>query len=85
MKYHFGLVWLMVVLVLMIDSYLFWRWRKNGLFKNVAGKLSAFFLFGLMPLTSIIGFIYMGLRMPTTDSAQIYVDFGWFLLFFLMV
>ncbi len=85
MKYHFGLVWLMVVLVVMIDSFLFWRWRKNGLFNNLTGKLSALFLFGLMPVTAIFGFIYIGLRMPTTDSAQIYVDFGWFLLFFLMV
>jgi hypothetical protein len=85
MKYHFGLVWLMVVLVLMIDSFLFWRWRKNGLFNNLTGKLAAFFIFGFMPLTAIAGFIHMGLRMPTTDSAQIYVDFGWFLLFFLMV
>jgi uncharacterized protein len=85
MKYHFILVWLTVVAVLLIDLFLVWRWRKAGFFHSLTGKVLAGVVFGMMPLVSIVGFIYLGLRMPVTDSSQIYVDFGWFLLFFLII
>ena len=85
MKFHFVLVWLMAVLVFMIDTFLLWRWRKSVFFENVTAKVIAFFLFAVMPVTSIFGFIYIGLRVPATTSSQIYIDFGWFLLLFLMI
>lgn len=85
MKYQFALVWLVVIVVVLIDAFLLWRWKKSKGFKSPASRLFALSFFGLLPLVASIGFIYLGLRMPQTDGAQIYRDFGWFLFLFLLV
>src|SRR5690554_2741543 len=85
MKYQFALVWLVVIVVVLIDAFLLWRWKKSKGFKSPASRLFALSFFGLLPLVASIGFIYLGLRMPQTDGAQLYRDFGWFLFLFLLV
>ena len=85
MKYQFGLVFFAAFVVLIIDLYLFWRWKHSGLYDNLTGKFSSLFLFLLMPLAAFFGFFYIGLRMQGAEGSQIYVAFGWFFMAFLII
>lgn len=85
MKYQFGLVFFAAFVVLIIDLYLFWRWKHSGLYDSLTGKFSSLFLFLLMPLAAFFGFFYIGLRMQAAEGSQIYVAFGWFFMTFLSI
>ncbi|TCO09816.1 metallophosphoesterase [Natronoflexus pectinivorans] len=85
MHYQSGLIYLMIFLVLAIDVFLFWRWKKGGLNRHIPGRTLAILLFAVLPLFSIAGFIYIGYRLPHVDNSLIYRNFGWILFTFLSI
>ncbi|ASB49810.1 metallophosphoesterase [Alkalitalea saponilacus] len=85
MHYQSGLIYLMIFLVIAIDVFLFWRWKKGGYYRHIPGRTLAILLFAVLPLVSIAGFIYIGYRLPLADNSLIYRNFGWILFTFLSI
>lgn len=85
MKYQYGFVFLMIAMVVIIDLFLFWRWKKSGWAESNTGKLLALFLFAIMPAFFIGGFLYVGNVILDATSSLIYRNFGWLLYSFLLV
>ncbi|MDG5799861.1 metallophosphoesterase [Marinilabiliaceae bacterium ANBcel2] len=85
MNYQYGLVYLMIAVVAAVDLFLFWRWRKGGLFESLWGKVLALFLFAAVPITAISGMIYLGFRIEAAENSMIYRHFGWFLFIFFLI
>lgn len=76
MKYQYGFVFLMIAMVVIIDLFLFWRWKKSGWAESITGKLLALFFFGIMPAFFIGGFLYVGNVILDATSSLIYRNFG---------
>jgi len=85
MKFNLVAFFLMVFFAIGINYFLFYWWRKGRVLKNYGGNKLGFFLFGILPVGYVSGFLFFWYVLPGADSAEIYRYFSLYTLIFLLL